>query len=82
MQVQGMGVDRKTQIAMSSLGGEITEGRDPKAGEQWRWGEKLRQGTLTDLHLPFNVNHKHWIHVYINITNRLVNIGDSLPAFT
>jgi hypothetical protein len=82
MQSQGAGVDGKTQIALSSLGGEIVEGRDPKAGEQRRWGEKLCEGTLTDLHLPFNVNRKHWIHVHINTTDRLISIGDSLPAFT
>jgi hypothetical protein len=82
MQAKGTDETSRVQIAMSSLGGEIVEGRNPKAGQQRRWGEKLRDGGVTDLHLPFNVDHQHWIHINIVINDQIINIGDSLPGLT
>jgi hypothetical protein len=46
------------------------------------WGERLRSGAANKLDIQYNVKNIHWILVEIDVTNRTLNIGDSMPQVT
>lgn len=74
------GVKSTTQLASSYLSNTMKH--PGKSSEDRFWGEKLRAGTVDCLDIPYNVKNLHWIIIEIDVTNQVINIGDSKPEVT